>query len=299
MKLHFDFSNIVTTEFGIGQDDGDGRTIYGVVTDKSVQEALEEMAITTWENMNTNDSEPAVYDPSEKYGSAEYVYLPINDEHASWFKQLHHANNLTNNSNVLNETDDMFCYFVRFIDRKRNRLTAVRRAAQFKGILKNKLIKLLSDALKIIEDNVFKLDADFDLIVDKENVYILRPSGFEFIGQLQEAIKAAVPKNIIKIKKEINFIDFENIQSYALEHPRAARYLASIRTRKRLKDIDKKKLEQLCAKTKVELKPVDGKLVVEDKQIMGLLEVLDRRRYLIELIKDEPESYRAAARSSL
>lgn len=53
----------------------------------------------------------------------------------------------------------------------------------------------MTDALKLVEDRVFNLDTDFDLLIDPQRVHILRPSGFEFAGQLQGAILDAVPKN--------------------------------------------------------------------------------------------------------
>ena len=61
------------------------------------------------------------------------------------------------------------------------------------------------------------------------DVHILRPSGFEFAGQLQQAILDAVPENIKAIRKDLAFVDFDGIEAYAAKHPRAARYLASIR----------------------------------------------------------------------
>ena len=211
----------------------------------------------------------------------------------------HHAVNLDPNSNALSEPGSIFCYFARMTDSKGRRLTALRRATQFKGVLKNHLIRWANDALKLIDDKVFKLDTDFDLIIDDANIHILRPSGFEFVGQLQSAVLTAVPQNIKLIQKDIEFVDFEKIAAYAVKHPRAARYLASIRGQKESKNINKRNLKTLCKATGVEIKDVNGKLVVDEHHVMGFLEVLDRRRYEIELVKDAPERYRAASRQAL
>ena len=100
-------------------------------------------------------------------------------------------------------------------------MTALRRATQFKGVLKNRLIRFVTDALKIVEDDIFKLDTDFDLLIDAQRVHILRPSGFEFAGQLQEAIMAAVPKNVTALKIDLGFVNFDVIENYASQHPRA------------------------------------------------------------------------------
>ena len=124
-------------------------------------------------------------------------------------------------------------YFTRIADDGGNRTTGIRRAGTFKGILKSRLLRFTTDALRIVEDKVFKLDTDFDLLVEASGVSILRPSGFEFVGQLQGAILNAAPANINIIQKELPFVDFGGIKMYATNHPRAARYLASIRVQKR------------------------------------------------------------------
>lgn len=146
---------------------------------------------------------------------------------------------------------------------------------------------------------MFKLDNDFDLLVDSQSVHILRPSGFEFAGQLQDAILNAVPKNVAALQKDLAFVDFAAVQAYAGAHPRAARYLASIRAQKVTKNIDKNALKRLCKDTGVEVKESKGKLLVGNDHIMGFLEVLDRRRYELELVKGTPERFRAASRRKL
>ncbi|MDQ7088940.1 MAG: hypothetical protein Q9Q13_14270 [Acidobacteriota bacterium] len=66
---------------------------------------------------------------------------------------------------MLDEPSEIFLlHFARLTDNKNRRLTALRRASQFKGVLKKRLIRWLDDTLKIIEDSVFKLDNDFDLL---------------------------------------------------------------------------------------------------------------------------------------
>lgn len=179
-------------------------------------------------------------------------------------------------------------------DKQGRRLTAIRRATQLKGILKSRLI---SDALQIIEDRVFKLDSDFDILIDNARVHILRPSGFEFVGKLQGAVLAAAPENVKAIRRDLPFVDFG--LSYAAKHPRAARYLASIRAQKATKDIDKRALKELCKATGVEIQEAKGKITVADGHVMGFLEVLDRRRYEVELVKGSPERFRAGSRQKL
>ncbi len=299
MKLQFDLANVIHLEFGIGQDGPHHNNYAFVPVDKGVKEVLHEMVRATWDTLSELSTNPPRYEPSEKYQSEEYLYLPLDHELSVPLQLLHQAINLDTTTSALKFPNQIFCYFARLTDGKDRKLTALRRATQFKGILKNRLIRFFDDTLKIIEDRVFKLDTDFDLLIDDATIHILRPSGFEFVGQLQEAVLSAVPHNIKQLKNDLTFVEFASIESYAAKHPRAARYLASIRGQKETKDIDKGNLKRLCKMTGVEINESKGKFRVEENHVLGFLEVLDRRRYEIELIKNQPESYRAASRKLL
>lgn len=178
-------------------------------------------------------------------------------------------------------------------------MTGLRRATQFKGVLKSRLLQFHDDTLKLVEDRIFKLDQDFDLLVDAQSVHILRPSGFEFAGKLQGAILAAVPKNIKAIQKDLLFVDLSGVDAYAQKHPRAARYLASIRSQKEMRNVDRAFLKRECKKNQVEVKESQGKLSVTAGHEMGFLEVLDRRRYEVELVRGRPERYKAGSRTKI
>lgn len=300
MTLDFEFNRIKIIEFGVGRDDDHGQTTFCVLTvDSDVQAALREMAEATWNAMQERTRSPSEYEPSEKYASEEYVYLPLRHALATRMRELHQAANLNLDGTALSDPAMVFCYFARMVDEKDQRLIALRRATQFKGVLKSRLIRLVSDALKLVEDQVFKLDRDFDLLVDSRSVHILRPSGFEFVCRLQQAVLEAVPANIAAIEQDLPFVEFSRIQDYAAKHPRAARYLASIRGQKEAKSIDKTALTSLCKATGVEVRVANGKVSVTGGHEMGFLEVLDRRRYKLELVKGLPERFRAASRSKL
>jgi hypothetical protein len=300
VKLDFDIASVRLTEFGVGRDDSNGRTYVAVPVDASVQIAIREMAQATWRAMERDSSRPAQYEPSEKHASMEYLYLPLRDDLASSVRDLHVAANLDIDSSALTDPSEVFCYFARLTDGANRRLTAVRRATQFKGVLKSKgrLVRMLDDTLQIIEDTVFKLDGDFDLLVDSANVLILRPSGFEFTGNLKEAILDAVPENVAAVRKDLSFVEFDGIEEYASAHPRAARYLASIRGQE-LRRIDKAALKRYCKRMGVAVQELNGQFTVTPGYEMDFLEVLDRRRYEVELVKGRPERFRAASRNKL
>lgn len=301
IKLDFDLENVLITEFGVGRDDGNGQAFVFVPVDNLVRKVLCEIAIVTWNVLQNFEGEPSKYEPAEKHSGMEHLYLPLTDTLAESVRELYTASNLNVDASVLSDPGDLFCYFARLTDNKQRCLVALRRASQFKGVLKcrNRLVRMLDDTLKIIEDSVFKLDSDFDLLIDASNVHILRPSSFEFAGQLQQAILGAVPENVRAISKDLQFVEFGGITDYAGKHPRAARYLASIRAQAETKSIDKSLLKKLCKQTGVEVVESKGRLAIASGQEMEFLEVLDRRRYEISLIKEKPERYRAASRKKI
>jgi hypothetical protein len=299
MTLDFDFRSVRVTEFGVGRDEDGGPTYNLIPVDGAVQAALREMAAATWAAMQQLGDNPPRYEASEKYESSEYVHLPLDHDLAKLVQQLHQANNLSVDVAALSDPSTVFCYFARMTDKQGRHLTALRRATQFKGVLKSRLIRLTTDALRIIEDRVFKLDSDFDLLIDDTNVHILRPSGFEFLGKLKDAVLAATPQNVKAIQGDLPFVDFAQIEGYASKHPRAARYLASIRSQKETKNIDKRALKRFCKDMGVQIQEANGKITVQEGHEMGFLEVLDRRRYGVELVKDTPERFRAMSRRKL
>lgn len=297
--MDFDLNAIRMVQFGVGRDDGDEHAFHCVMVDDGVQDALGEMAAATWEAMQKLTNEPVRYAPSEKHSGCEHVYLPLDDDLAVRMRNLHEAVNLDIDQDALNDTEAIFCYFAKVTDEQGRHLTALRRATQFKGVLKSRLVQWGTDALKMVEDRVFKLDSDFDLLIDNQRVHILRPSGFEFAGKLQDAILVAVAGNTEMLQADLPFVQFGGIQEYASTHPRAARYLASIRSQQEVARIDRQHLIEACGATGVEIAEDGEQLVVNERNIMGFLEVLDRRRYEVRLVPEEPEQYRAPSRTRL
>lgn len=299
MPLNFRFDRIRSTSFGVGHEDDEADSFSLVPVDAEVQNALAEMAQGTWEAIQGLDIDGTEYQPSEKYGSQEYVFLPLASDLAARLRQLHEAANMELNAQALSHPASLFCYFASFLDQSDNRLTAVRRATQFKGIVKSRLVQFITDSMKLVEDDTFKLDRDFDMLIDSERVHILRPSGFEAIGQLQEAICAAVPANILEIGREMEFVDFASIGEYAQRHPRAARYLASIRAQRETQNISPNLLTAACRKYAIQFQQTNGRIVVMPGSEMEFLNVLDRRMYELELVEGRPERYRASSRQRL
>lgn len=298
VKLRFDVNAVSSTEFGIGRDVDSGNVFTVAPVDEDIQYALQDMAVATQEAMADFEA-PVRYEPAEKYGNTEYVILPIGDSLAEPIRHLHEAVNLPIDVNALKDPSSVFCYFARYSDKQKHHLTALRRATQFKGILKSRLIRLTTDALRLVDDTIFKLDTNFDLLVDSSYVHILRPSGFEFLAELKGAVLAAVPRNIAALETDLPYVDFASIQNYAMKHSRAARSLASLRVQGEVANVDKIALRRICKEMGVDIGDSKGKINVPEGSVIGFLEVLDRRRYAVELVKDAPERFRAGSRQKL
>lgn len=299
MTIVFDYENVTVTEFGLGLD-VERRGFLHVPVDEDVQSALLDMVRETQNAMESQSETPETYQPSEKYAAIEYLILSLNDDLVADLKALHDAENLPEDESAFNQINECFAYFAKFTDGNGNRVTALRRSTQFKTLIKkrNKLIRCVDNTLKILDDTVFKLDNDFDVLMQNDVLHILRPSGLEFAAQLQGAVMAAVPGNIRAIADEIEFVDFDSISAYAQKHPRAARYIASIKSQSEAHNVNKGKLVNYCQRTNVSITEADGKMHIDDSQVMAFLEILDRRRYEIDLVEDaEPEIYRAPSRS--
>lgn len=297
--LDFDFSRVIHKEFGVGLDEGEGQSFRSMIVDDDTQAALVEMAVATRDAMEGRSESPAPYQPSEKYASLEHLTLPLNSELAKHMRELHQATNLPVDMSALSNPVKVFSYFARMTDEQGRNLTALRRAAQFKGVVRSRLVRVLTDALKLVEGPMFKLDHDFDLLIDSSTIHILRPSGFESAGKMKEAILAAVPQNVQAIQSALDFLDCTNIQDYASKRPRAARYLASIQTGRQAENVDKHLLKHWCDNMGVEVSEYNGTITVQDGHVMSFLEVLDRRLYGVELIPDGTEYFRAANRRKL
>jgi hypothetical protein len=294
----FDLATTRVTEYGVGIEEAGRTRLAWIPVEHLVQSALREMVVATRQAMNTAYAKPKRDQPSEKHGAHENLHLPLNDDLAINVLKIHNATNLDLEPGALKDLEDIYCYFARFSDGRGERLTAMRRATTFKGVLQSHLLTFVNDALKLVEDKVFKLNQDFDLLIAKRGVHIFRATGFEFVGDLRETIMRAAPTNIKAIQANLTFVDFGLIQVYAEHHPRTARHLASIR-KQETSNIDKTNLEKLCKSTGVEVVDREGKLVVKDGSLMGFLYLLDRRLYQIELVKDSLESFRAASRSRI
>jgi hypothetical protein len=296
-----DLENVRSIEFGVCLDDPDGENYVLVPVDGTVQIALVEMAKNSANQIGCfpDCQQLPFYEPSEKYASTECLRYAIQGEDAEMMPvRLFNAANIATQQHRLTEPMQISFYFAIFHDAENRKLMAIRRAIQFKGVLKAKgrLIHWIDDTMKLVEDHVFKLDEDFDYLVTSDEIYILRPASFVYTADLMSRVLAKAEANTQALHQTMDFVDFAGLTGYATIHPRAARLVAAIRSRDDLDGITKATLKAMCDQTGIELQEENGKLFPIKGQEMDFLQLLDRRRYSLTLVENTPETYEAASR---
>lgn len=293
-----DFNNIQTVQFGVCLDTEDGEVFCLVPADPEVKIALRDMFDTTKAPFENSAGEPPLYELSEKYDSTDRLQLPLTHAMMGNIRDIYNAQNIHTNPNAIYQTSQIISYFAIFWDRNNNKAIGVRRAQSFKGILKarNKLVRIVNESLQLIQNDVFKLDNDFDFIVYDDKVFIYRPSGFEFTADLKAHILEKASEYTTRIEQEITFLNLAGLSDYVAKHPRAARLIASLRSRNDLHLIDKELFKNLCDSNSVAYTIENEKITPSEKHEMAFLYLLDRRRYSLKLIPNTPELYEAPSR---
>ncbi len=298
--IRFDIDSVRTVEFGVGRDAEDPSFVR-VPVEGDVTDALCTMVRSTIADIQGSE-EPRQYEPSEKYASTEYLKCALSRDYVSAIRRVHSGSNLSEDRDALREPGAVFCYFAKLGDPQGRRLTALRRASQFKGILRSPLMHRaqLSDDYRLYAKQMFKLDSGFDLLVDGETIHIWRPSGFEYLARLGSQVLAAASESFSRIREQLPFMNLESVEDYASKRVRAARLVAAIRSRERATGIDQAALVRQCRRTEVRVEVCDdGRFRVSEGNELAFLEVLDRRRYDVELVEGGREAFRAESRKRL
>ena len=170
----------------------------------------------------------------------------------------------------------------------------VKRSSFFKGVLKQRFMSPVSDELRMFQDSLFRLDTDFDVLIDDEQVFILHIAGFETIGALQEIIKNAAAENVEALRKELSFVRIGEIDTNSIGLT-FARQLAAVK-RQLVPGITFESLRGVCDDNGVSYAVVDGRLQFGNDSLGDLLDVLDRRLYVDSLVPEFPTLYRANSR---
>lgn len=293
-----DYSNI---EFGVGVENGNNQadTVFKISVDESVKVALYEMK-ESFDNQYSNFPEQAsLFELSEKYSSTEHLFYPLVQQDVPDLFHIYHnsARLLVNTVNFAEDLPNITYYFAIFTHRNRTKTIGVKRPSQFKGLLHKKVLRVFDDSLEIVDDNLFKLDTDFDFFINETNIDILHPNGFLYISKLDERILGAARQLTIDLGTRIAFVNFAHIAPLVEQSKTAARLISSIRGRVDLERTNEQKLVDRCIEQGVNLRQVGNQLVPDDNDLVSFLQVLDRRLYDYDLTDAVPEKFFASSRS--
>lgn len=299
--IPFNFNKLSRAEFYVCLSEDGTEHHYQVPVDPTVQDALKEMVTTTVDRISKTEKEDGIeeFSPSQKYGANDAVFCKLDSEFADVPRTLLAEMQVPETAHALNDLQKISYYYVIVYDDAGSKMLGVRRASQFKGVLKSKLVTIIDNTMQLLPATTFRLDSDFDYLVFDEMLWALRPAGLEFTGKLTEAVKAAAPKSAAEVTKRIAFLDLTALGTYASKHPRAARYLAAVRARPDLEEISKKLLKKYCTNSNVHLVNKKGKLSPIAGSEILFLEVLDRRIFTAELIVGNRERYEAPNRRTV
>jgi hypothetical protein len=294
--MPFDFTTVQSVEFGVCIETDAGESFRLIPIVGEVQDALKEMVEETRGVILKVNALIDEFSPAEKYAPNERLRIALDSDMVAKHRSVYEAENIVFDANALATPAQIISYFAVLRDDKRNKLMAFRRAAQFKGILQKKLIRFSDDALRIVDDNVFKLDQDFDFLIYDNQVLIWRPSGFEFTADMDKYVAASASANLASISKRISCVKFDRLEQFVAGHKRAMRLVAAIKSRDDLELTSLKLLRSYCKGSEVLLEGDKQHVWPAEGHEMDFLLVLDRRRYPIKLIEKATEIYEAASR---
>lgn len=299
--MNFDPQNItLVTLYGYFEDaQSQNPRHIQIPVDPQVQGELKVMLADTITRLGLPASElnMEVFDPAQKYGSEEQLKISLATPYLQDLAEIVALTNLPSNANALTQVAELDYYYAIFTDDQNRNLYAFRRASQFKGVTRSKLAWVNGGILTMVTNHVFKLDINFDYFVISQEVFILRPSGFEYTTNVGAQILQASAANAQSIAASVNYLDVTGISAYASTHKKSARLLAAIKGRNDLNLVDRVLLVQACQSYGVQIQNANqGQLAPDTGHEYDFLCILDRRAYTAKLIPNQPEKYEAASR---
>lgn len=299
--MSFEYHNSANIEFGVFHGalvEGDASIIP---VDDDVKILLQDMVTETRAALGFERAAVALplFEASEKYSAEDRLAIPLQDGIATKLKAFYDQTNIPTDAKALAAPQVISVYFCIIHDSEGNKLVALKRAAQFKAVLKRHLVRFIDDGLHAVHDTVFKLDSDFDILIADDTVYIKSAIAFESMAAIDSEVMAAAVQNTRELQRMVRDIDFLGLALYVSTHKRAARMIAALRSRGDLRETSITNLRRECRKAEIEVNVVDGKLRPTAGNEMGFLQMLDRRRYTLSLIAGRWEHYEAGSRKGV
>lgn len=295
----FDTDNIQTVNFGVALRSNGNR--YFVPTDAPIKRALQGVLGATADWFGQIETGWQLHDISEDYGEPRAVYAPRGTDYLVDLSDLFNAGDLDDLANAYDHVPNIDHYFGIFHDNQGRKAVGIKKATQLKGTLgaRNRLMRIADDSLQMIEDDVLKLDREFDAIVTDRNVFMLKVRSVEYLANIVDHVAGAAAGKVEYIHATVPFLDLTRIRADIAKHPKMARMAASIAARPDLAQIQQGRVEELAAHHGLAFKNVDGRLQCRRQDEAKLLEILDARRYQLDLTAAGPVPYRATGRQEV
>src|ERR1700731_1474506 len=284
MRNEFSFDRIQTVEFCVSvSTNGKAHDNYLVPIDQSVQDALKYVLKATLADIEPEDGDWSPYELSEKYASKESLRADLAAAEMAAIRALYEEESWDINAGALAEPTKLVYYFGVFRDPQGRKLIGARQATQFKGAVKGHFLSFIDDTLRMVSESVFKLDNQFDFLVTAQHIYVLHPTGFERIAEIEAFASAKAKEMTLALGATVKFLDFSGLAEYVSKHRRAARLVAALNGRGDLLAINRAMFCEAAAETGVALENAGRKLIPGKGSEVGCLELLDNRRYTITL----------------
>lgn len=294
----FDRNTIRSVDFGVSLKSTGQRFV--VPADVNVQDALRDVLNNTCSAFDRIEEDWQNFDLTEDYGLPRKIYIATTTPELDRLGQIFAADTFDDLGNILHHIRDVEFYFATFRDGNGRKLIGVKKAVQIKATLKarGRLIRWADNTLQVVEDDILKIDNDFDLLIATNNIYVLSPSSFEQVANLAQRILTIAIERLDRLQQAVTFLDLSGLAVNLNSRMRSARAVCVVSEREDLGLIRRDLLEALATQHGVTLTAMpDGRLrpaTANDET--ALLEMLDSRRYGVDLTGQGPVPYRATGR---
>lgn len=267
-------------------------------TDEGVQNTLRGILRDTVDTINNIPGDWEEFDVSEDYGEPRRVYAARASAIMQSLSGHFEAGALPELPNLQDHIGSLSYYSATFVDDQGRKIVGVRKAQAAKAILgaQNYIVRLIDNSLVRVEEKVLRLDRTFDALITNGHVFILDARRTDHIAGITQVVAAAASDRVQAIHDAVPFLDMSRIKDKIERHPKLARLAHSISSKPNLADLQQSKIEELAAAQGITFKSINGRLRCNVADETKLMELLDARRYHLDLTNTGNVPYRATAR---
>lgn len=295
---NFNDGDIRAAEFCASLKSGDR---FFIPSDGGVQNALKAILRETVNAFEAIEGEWELHDISEVYGERRRVYAPRNSPLLETMSEIFDSGALPELPDLQNHLAELDYYFAKFVDNEGRVIVGVKKARTAKATLgaQNKLVRLIDNTLVLIEERVLRLDRQFDVLISADHVFVLEPRAMEQVANIVERVAASAGTKVQEIHDAVPFLDLSRIKDKIARHPKLARIAHSVANNPNLRQMQRAVIEELAAAQGIRFKEVNERLLCNVTDEAKLMEVLDARRYHLDLTATGAIPYRATARQAV